>query len=158
MKRILVFGNSGSGKTTLASRFAEALTLPRLELDLLAWASPGVRREFDDSLNEMIRFIERNQYWVIEGCYGALIEEAAYYCTELHFLNPGLDVCIKNNLARPWEPQKYDSDEAQNRYLEILLNWTKGYETRDDETSLTYHRNIYDTFKGQKTEYTSGIS
>jgi hypothetical protein len=47
---------------------AEALVLPRLELDLLAWASPGVRREFDDWLNEMIRFIELNRYWVTEGC------------------------------------------------------------------------------------------
>jgi len=155
MKRILIYGNSGSGKTTLASRLAEKYRLPRLELDLLAWASPGVRREFDDSLNEMIEFIEANDSWVMEGCYGSLVKEASYYCTELVFLNPGLETCLANNLSRPWEPQKYDSEEQQGRYFDILQEWVSQYETRTDEYSLQFHRRVFDQFKGTKTEYSS---
>ncbi len=155
MKRILIYGNSGSGKTTLAQELASKHQLAYLELDLLAWQSPGVRREFDESLNEMIEFIELNQHWVIEGCYGALVKEAAYYCTDLLFLNPGLETCLKNIRTRPWEPQKYDSEEAQNRYLDILQDWAKEYETREDEFSLKYHHEIFDNFKGQKMKYSS---
>jgi len=155
MQRILIFGNSGSGKTTMATARASRLELPRLELDLLAWASPGVRRPFDDSLNDMIEFIKANQYWVMEGCYGSLVSEAAFYCTELRFLNPGVEACLGNNLTRPWEPQKYDSEEQQNRYLEFLQDWAKEYGTRDDEYSLAYHRRIFDSFRGAKTEYCS---
>ena len=35
--RISVVGTSGSGKTTLAVRLAEALGLPRIELDAVNW-------------------------------------------------------------------------------------------------------------------------
>jgi len=155
MNRILIYGNSGSGKTTLASGMADKHHLPRLELDLLAWASPGVRHEFDDSLNEMMEFIETNDGWVMEGCYGSLVQEATFYCTELVFLNPGLETCLANNRTRPWEPQKYDSEEQQNRYFDILQEWASQYETRTDEYSLQFHRQIFDNFKGPKQEYRS---
>ena len=39
--------------------------------------------------------------WVIEGCYGDLIEAAAARCTELRFLNPGADVCIAKRTNGP---------------------------------------------------------
>jgi len=153
--KILVFGNSGSGKTTLASAIADRAGLPRLELDLMAWDRPGVRRPFDDSLNEVMGFIDAYPGWVVEGCYGELVKEVAYYCTELIFLNPGIETCLQNNRARPWEPQKYDSEEAQNRYFEILLDWTREYDQRVDGTSLQYHRQFYEQFKGAKHEYRS---
>lgn len=134
---------------------AEKRHLPRLELDLLAWASPGVRRDFDESLSEMIEFIEVNDGWVMEGCYGSLVQEASYYCTELIFLNPGLETCLANNRVRPWEPQKYDSEEQQNRYFDILQEWASQYETRADEYSLEYHRTIFEQYRGAKKEFVS---
>lgn len=155
MNRILILGNSGSGKTTLASRLASKNRLPCLELDLLAWESPGVRRPLDDSLNEIIKFIEGHEGWVMEGCYGSLVQEASCYCTELLFLNPGLETCLANNSVRPWEPQKYDSAEQQDRYFDILQEWTSQYEARDDECSLEFHKKVFEQFKGAKNEYTS---
>ena len=44
MRRIVVFGNSGSGKTTLARVLTSQYGLAHLDLDSLAWDSPGVRR------------------------------------------------------------------------------------------------------------------
>jgi hypothetical protein len=48
---------------------------------------------------------------VIEGCYGELVEATAPQCTQLVFLNPGLDACLANNARRPWAPHKYASLE-----------------------------------------------
>ena len=37
LARVVVVGTSGSGKTTLASRLAEILSVPHIELDALHW-------------------------------------------------------------------------------------------------------------------------
>ena len=62
-------------------------------------------------------FISTHQKWVIEGCYGELVEAASTHCTQLVFLNPGLETCQATNLRRSWEPQKYSSMEQQNSML-----------------------------------------
>src|SRR5689334_7102723 len=97
--RILVFGNSGSGKSTYARRLASEQGVPHLDLDTIVW-EPGkiaVQRQaaaIHQSLND---FVTKNTAWVIEGCYGELVEAASPYCTELVFLNPGLAACLANN-------------------------------------------------------------
>lgn len=153
MKKILIFGNSGAGKTTLAKKMAKENQLPHLDLDNLTWDKPGARKAFEDSLESVNEFIQSNESWIIEGCYGALLSEIVKCCTEIHFLNPGIKTCIKNNLTREWEPEKYESDETQNKNLETLQDWVKKYKTRTDEYSLDYHRKIFDEFNGKKLEY-----
>lgn len=155
MKKILVFGNSGSGKTTLASRLADEHGISRLDLDSVSWISPGTRKSFVDSVREINDFIKQNEGWVIEGCYGSLIEVVAKYCTEMHFLNPGIEICLKNNLQRPWESHKYESKAAQDKNLEMLQNWVREYANREDEYSLKIHQTIFSSFTGHKEEYKS---
>jgi hypothetical protein len=57
---------------------------------------------------------------VIEGCYGELVERVSQFCTELVFLNPGLEACQANNRRRPWEPHKYATMEQQDAMLANL--------------------------------------
>ena len=152
MRKIIIIGNSGSGKTTLASQLAKENNLPHLDLDVLAWESPGIRKDPESTLEEINSFLEQHQSWVIEGCYGTLLQEIVNSSNELIFLNPGIETCLQNNLSRPWEPHKYDSAEAQDSNLEMLQAWVKEYETRDDEYSLQYHRKIFDEFTGYKRE------
>lgn len=153
MKKILIFGNSGSGKTTLATKLSKQHDIPHLDLDNVSWATPGVRKEFKDSLNEIHAFIQENESWVIEGCYGTLLAEVAADCTEMHFLNPGIDACLENNLRRPWESHKYESKAAQDKNLQMLQDWVREYENRQDEYSLQQHRAIFNNFKGVKQEH-----
>lgn len=131
--------------------------LAHLDLDTLAWEveNSTVRRKLEDSLKDLFGFIKTNENWVIEGCYSSLLKEAICYCTKLIFLNPGIDTCVQNCLARPWEPHKYSSPEAQNENLTMLLDWVKEYETRDDEFSLQSHRQLFEDFVGEKIEYLS---
>jgi adenylate kinase family enzyme len=156
LTRILIFGNSGSGKTTMARALARERGLPHLDLDSLAWAEAAVRRPLAESVALIEGFVARHPEWVIEGCYGDLLEVVLPHCTELRFLNPGVEACIANCRARPWEPEKYASKEEQDANLAFLLDWVREYDTRDDEYSLARHRRIFDSFPGRKREYAQG--
>ncbi|MFP7723643.1 AAA family ATPase [Lysobacter sp. A3-1-A15] len=152
--RYLVFGNSGSGKSTLARQLGKTHGLPHLDLDSIVWEPGKVaverpRESIDASLQA---FLAANDRWVIEGCYGELVQAASVHCTELVFLNPGLETCLRHNRLRPWEPHKYASKEAQDAMLETLQAWVGGYYERRDPWSYHAHRRIFDAFAGNKSE------
>ncbi|GAB4238076.1 MAG: hypothetical protein Kow0049_24390 [Stanieria sp.] len=131
--------------------------LAHLDLDTLAWEveNPTVRRRIEDSLKDLSKFIKTHKNWVVEGCYSSLLKQAIHHCTKLIFLNPGVNICVQNCLARPWESHKYPSPEVQNENLAMLLDWVKQYETRNDEFSLQSHRQLFEEFSGEKIEYLS---
>lgn len=157
-QRIVILGNSGAGKSTLAARLARQHTLAHLDLDTLAWlpTTPPERAPLSNSIAQLEHFTRANESWVIEGCYADLLAAAAAHCTLLVFLNPGIDVCVAHCRARPWEPHKYASKQAQDANLEMLLSWVRDYETREDEFSLSGHRALYDAFAGNKRELAAG--
>src|SRR5262249_1507424 len=99
--------------------------------------------------------IAGHESWVIEGCYGELVAAAAPSCTELVFMNPGLEACLANNRRRPWEPHKYRTPEEQEAMLANLQAWVAAYYTRDDDWSYARHRRIFDEHAGRKIEYTA---
>lgn len=153
MPRIVIFGNSGSGKTTMARRLSEQHRVPHLDLDQLAWSSPGVRKPHDDSAAEIHAFAAAAPEWIADGCYADLLEVVIPYATEIRFLNPGVETCVANALARPWEPEKYASKADQDARLSFLIEWIRKYETRTDEYSLIRHRRLFDEFGGPKREF-----
>ena len=154
--RIVVLGNSGSGKTTFARELVDAAGLVHLDLDAVAWAEPGVRRPLAESAAEIEAFAQSHDAWVIGGSYADLAEAALPFCTELRFLNPGVEACVANCQRRPWEPEKYASPEEQDERLAFLLDWVRKYETRDDEYGLKAHRSVFDAFAGSKFEIPAG--
>jgi adenylate kinase family enzyme len=155
--RLVLIGNSGSGKTTIASRLALKHGLGHLDLDPLAWlpSTPPRRRAIEETRREILGFMGEHDGWLIEGCYADLAAVALSHCTCLVFLNPGVDVCVEHARARPWEPHKYASKEAQDANLDMLLKWIRDYTTRDDELSLRAHRALFDGHAGEKIELTS---
>ncbi|HEY4541565.1 MAG TPA: hypothetical protein VIG66_04220 [Noviherbaspirillum sp.] len=155
--RILIMGNSGSGKSYRAQALAAQHGLAHLDLDTIVW-EPGliaVPRAPGQVHADLLAFVNGHAAWVAEGCYGDLVEAALPHCSELVFMNPGLEVCLENNRKRPWEPHKYASMEAQQSKLGFLLDWVAGYYTRDDAMSYGRHRRLFDGFDGNKTEVTA---
>ena len=155
--RVLVFGNSGSGKSTFARHLSQRYDVPHLDLDAIVW-EPGqiaAQRQPEAITASLTAFLAENRTWVIDGCYGELVEAASSHCTELVFLNPGLETCLKHNRTRPWEPHKYASKEAQDTMLENLQAWVAGYYERQDQWSYYAHRRIFDSFTGPKRERVS---
>lgn len=156
--KLVLLGNAGAGKSTMARRLIGNRQIPCLSLDEIAW-DPGVQRKpLPESLELLNDFLKTNDQWVIEGCYGDIIEAALPQCTELRFLNPGLEACVAHCNRRPWEPSKFSSAEQQNAMLARLIQWVKEYETRNDDYGLKRHRQIFDNFSGTKREYTSTAS
>lgn len=157
MKRILIFGNSGSGKSTLAKALCAEHALAHLDLDSLAWekAEPPTRRSASESEKDIQVFLAANREWVIEGCYADLLALVVSEANKAIFLNPGVEQCISNCRARPWESHKYPSREAQDENLQMLIDWVKQYPEREDEFSLKSHLALYQRFEGEKVEYQS---
>jgi len=153
--RILIFGNSGSGKTTLAQTLAAKHRLAHLDLDSIVWEAGqiAVQRSADAIAASLRQFLAEHEAWIVEGCYGELIEVATTHCTELIFLNPGLAGCLANNRRRPWEPHKYASIEQQDTMLEALQAWVADYYTRTGPWSYQEHRRIFDGYTGRKVEH-----
>ena len=151
------FGNSGSGKSTLAKEYSEQYSLPHLDLDSLAWkdSSPPVRRSLEDSFRDINQFVKQHDSWVIEGCYSDLLSFITQHSSQIIFINPGVDTCIENCKNRPWEPHKYESKQAQDDNLNMLIKWIKQYDQREDEFSLYAHRKLFDQFNGNKVEFNS---
>lgn len=155
--KVLVFGNSGSGKSTYAQALAAQHGVSHLDLDSIVW-EPGkiaVQRDPQSIADSLMGFIACQSDWVIEGCYGELVESASAHCTQLVFLNPGLETCQANNLMRPWEPGKYASMEQQQSMLTALQSWVADYYSREDAWSYKMHRRIFDGHEGSKVEYTA---
>lgn len=152
--RILIFGNSGSGKSTLAKQLALEHKLVHLDLDSIVWEpnSIGVPRPEDAITSSLTAFLSDHDRWVIEGCYGELVDAASSNCTELVFLNPGLECCLEHNRRRPWEPHKYATKDAQDAMLDNLQKWVTYYYERRDQWSYYAHRRIFDSFDGPKSE------
>lgn len=157
MRKVLVFGNSGSGKSTYAKKLSLNENLVHLDLDTVAFEqdNPIQRRPLKESMSEIIPFIEQNENWVIEGCYGDLIQCLFEYANELVFLNLPVELCQENANNRPWEPHKYQSKAAQDKNLPMLLNWISGYYDRDDTFSFACHNELYQNFSGKKQQITS---
>jgi len=164
--RTILLGNAGAGKSTMARRLIGNKDVPLLPLDEIAWvftsrdkaelhlkAGGITRMPLTESLRLLHEFMDSNEHWVMEGCYGDLVEAALQHCTELRFLNPGVETCVAHCLSRPWEPSKFPSAEEQNAMLQTLVAWVREYETRNDEYGLKRHRFIYDHFAGNKREY-----
>jgi len=150
--KILIFGNSGSGKSTLAKKLATEHQCSHLDLDTLAWRSttPLERTDLNEIEYTLENFFNNNPHWIIEGCYGDLINLISAKADEMIFMNLDIEACMTNARNRPWEPHKYESKAAQDNNLSMLLEWIQAYKTRDDDFSYASHRKIYDSFPGNK--------
>ncbi|ELR97254.1 dephospho-CoA kinase [Gloeocapsa sp. PCC 73106] len=95
-----IIGNCGSGKTTLAKKLSQSAQIPILDLDTIAWTqgSTPVRQPIDVVKIRLQKFCLSQSNWIVEGCYGDLIEIVLKWKPELIFLNPGEAVCLNKCL------------------------------------------------------------
>ena len=150
--RIAILGNSGSGKSTLAAQLSAGHLVDTLDLDTIVWEPNqiAVSRDCDLALTDLEDFCSSREDWIVEGCYGNLIEASLAFNPELIFLNPGLQQCISNCRARPLEAHKYASKEEQDSKLEFLLKWVADYHVRDGDMSLAGHEELFRRYSGPK--------
>lgn len=152
-----IIGNSGSGKSTLARHAAESHGLIPLDLDSVAWqpGMPPTLRPAGEAAADVRVFCDANDHWVVEGCYAGLIEAALAFSPLLLFLEPGVEACLANCRARPWEPHKYPSKRDQDARLDFLLDWVRDYYVRrEGDLSMSAHQSLFDRYAGPKRKLT----
>ncbi len=154
--RVAILGNSGSGKSILAKRLAAAASAPMLDLDTIVWEPNviAVPRPEARVLEDLEKFCNAGDRWIIEGCYADVIRASLRWEPELVFLNPGEEVCLRHCRERPWEPHKYASKAEQDANLAFLLSWVSDYYRRDGSMSLRAHREVFAEYAGRKREVT----
>ena len=159
-QKIVIFGNSGSGKSTLAKHLAVTNNLAHLDLDTIAWlpTNPPLRAPLDKSGEHISAFVSTHEHWVIEGCYTDLLELAGAGSTEIIFMDISVEQCINNARNRAWEPHKYVSKEAQDKNLNMLIEWIEAYTIREDTFSFRSHLGFYERFARKKTRYVTNNS
>ena len=162
MKKIVIFGNSGSGKSTLAKSLKKEQDLAHLDLDAIAWQplstqTQPVRRPIEESKSEIEEFIGSNPSWVIEGCYADLLALVLPESSEIIYLDLPIEDCIANAKKRPWEPHKYESKEAQDNNLDMLVQWIAQYEEREDEFSRSAHQQLVASYTGKTSIVKSNL-
>lgn len=151
----MIVGNSGSGKSTYAKHLAARDGLVHIDLDVFAWlpTEPPQRKPVAAAMTELEARLPPAG-WVAEGCYADLLEALSPRADLLLFLNPGVDACLRHCRARPFEPHKYPTPQAQQENLAMLLEWVRGYDTRTGPLSLAGHRALFEGFEGPKHELT----
>ena len=159
LSKVLIFGNSGSGKSTLAKKVCVINDSAHLDLDLIAWqpTKPPIRVPIYESEKHINNFINTHENWVVEGCYADLLTLLLDKADEVIFLNLSIRDCIINARNRPWEAHKYESKQAQDSNLDMLINWISQYPDRDDSFSQKAHVELFNTFAGKKEMYTTNI-
>lgn len=128
------------------------MQVAHLDLDTLAWLPepPPRRAPLEQSAQQINRFLQANDGWVIEGCYSDLLALVMSSATEVIFMNLPVALCIDNARKRPWEPHKYKSKAEQDANLNMLVDWIAQYPHREDEFSHTSHMALYNNFAGVK--------
>jgi len=159
-RRVLIVGNSGSGKSTLARTLAAEHGSTHVDLDTLAWQStqPPVRVPLEEAQVRLRAQLEARPGWVAEGCYADLLELLADEASELVFLDLPVKVCQAHARARPWEPHKYPSREAQDANSSMLLEWIAGYPDREGALGRASHLALYRSFEGHKRRVEQRLS
>lgn len=160
MNKVVIFGNSGSGKSTLAKELTLKNQLAHLDLDTIAWkaSTPPERQSISESKKLIEGFLTAHDNWVIEGCYSDLLELVTPKADEVIFLNLPISACVENARKRPWEPHKYESKEAQDANLDMLIDWISQYSTRSDTFSKLAHEKLFNQHQGKKTMYVSNVN
>jgi predicted GNAT family acetyltransferase len=149
--RIFVVGNSGSGKTTFARALAERLGRPHLDLDAVAFSDQaGTRRPVEASVERLSSTPDFDARPVVEGCYADLVQALAGADDHLVWLDLPVAECVENARARPWEPHKWPSADAQDAFLPRLIGFIEGYPTDPTPTGRPAHAQLFSDFPGAR--------
>lgn len=156
-RRVFVVGNSGSGKSTLA-RGLEARGFAHIDLDGVAFSDAvGTRRPVSESL-EMLQPDLGAGPTVIEGCYADLVSALAGPEDHLIWLDLSVDACVEHARARPYEPHKWASAEAQDAFLPKLEAFIRSYPDAEGPTGRRAHAVLFTSFPGWRERHTLPFS
>jgi adenylate kinase family enzyme len=153
-----VHGCSGSGKSTVARRLAEEFGLLHIDLDAFAFEpdEPTTMRPSEVTA-EIVRAHIGDRSAVIEGIYVDVVQLLVTDADTLVFLDMDVAVCRAHCLARPYEPHKFPTPDAQAAWLPELLDFVDGWPAREGQFGRPAHVALFDAHRGPKRRATQPV-
>ena len=101
LSRVAIIGYSGSGKSTLARKISKKMGLKVLHLDCVFWKSGWEPITPAQMQQEVAKFLDENDSWVIDGTYSKCHAERRMAEAELIiFMSFGRIECLKRAIKR----------------------------------------------------------
>ena len=98
--KIVIIGYSGSGKSTLAKILGKHYNIPVLHLDSVNFLSGWNVRDEKETNEIVMKFIEENESWIIDGNYYKIAKERFELADKIIFLNYNRFFCLKSVIKR----------------------------------------------------------
>ena len=99
MERVIVIGTSCSGKTTFASKLAQILNYPHIQIDEHHWLDGWVERPAKE-LREIVQGYVSQSNWVLDGNYSKLRDITWKNATTIIWLNYSFPVVFNRAFKR----------------------------------------------------------
>ncbi len=117
MKKVLVIGSPGSGKSTFSRKLHALCGLPLFHLDQLHWTENATEVEPEIFRSRLQEVLARDA-WIIDGNYGATMEQRLALCDTVFFLDYPVELCIRSARERigkkrediPWIEKEEDPE------------------------------------------------
>lgn len=117
MKKICILGCPGSGKSTFSRKLHQITDIPLFHLDMLFWNADktSVDRE---TLRQRVEEVMQNPAWIIDGNYGATLDQRLSACDTVFLFNLPAEICLAGVEARrgqvrpdmPWIEEEEDPE------------------------------------------------
>ena len=114
-----------------------------------------VERDRSESRRLLSDFLEADDDWVVEGVYGRLIERVLESRPFLVWIDRSEEDCLEGlrvRSARMLREYGRDLSPLQNQRM---VERVKGYRDRSDHLGYACHRELYESYSGEKIRLTS---
>ena len=153
MEKVIVIGCPGSGKSTFSRALHVKTGIPLFHLDQLNWNPDGTAVAQPVFQARLERVLGEDR-WILDGNYGATMEQRLRACDTVFFLDYALEVCLEGIRARRGKPRAdmpwvEDPEEIDGEFLKFVKSYPVQSRPRVQELLRRYSQKEIHVFRSR---------